>query len=290
MRIKEIPITSDAYPNRLRDIPNPPNKLYVLGNEKLLKSNGIAIIGSRDYSEYGKKYAVKFAKELAEQNLTIISGMALGIDTFAHQGALKVNGKTIAVLGCGFNNIFPKENIGLMEEILQADGAVVTEYMPNIKVASGRLIERNRIVSGLSMGVLVIEAMHRSGTSITAGMAKEQEKTVFCLPRNLGDKNGVGTNRLIKDGAKLVTNSNDILDYFQIPKIRVSNTIHKVKIPKEYETIYNAIEEQPTHIEVICKKLQTSISEINSALMLMEIEGYIKSLPGNFVEKVYDVL
>lgn len=290
MKIKEIPITSDAYPNRLRDIPNPPKTLYVLGNEKLLKSNGIAIIGSRAYSEYGRKYAIKFAKGLAEQGLTIISGMALGIDTFAHEGALKVSGKTIAVLGCGFNNIFPEENIGLMEEILQADGAVVSEYMPNIKAASGRFIERNRIVSGLSMGVLVIEAMFRSGTSTTAGMAREQGKTVFCLPRNLGDKNGVGTNRLIKEGAKLVTNSDDILEYFQIPKIKVSNTIYKVKIPKEYENIYNAIAEQPTHIEVICKKLQTSISEINSALMLMEIEGYIKSLPGNFVEKVQDVL
>lgn len=290
MKIKEIPITSDAYPNRLRDIPNPPKTLYVLGNEKLLKSNGIAIIGSRAYSEYGRKYAIKFAKGLAEQGLTIISGMALGIDTFAHEGALKVSGKTIAVLGCGFNNIFPEENIGLMEEILQADGAVVSEYMPNIKAASRRFIERNRIVSGLSMGVLVIEAMFRSGTSTTAGMAREQGKTVFCLPRNLGDKNGVGTNRLIKEGAKLVTNSDDILEYFQIPKIKVSNTIYKVKIPKEYENIYNAIEEQPTHIEVICKKLQTSISEINSALMLMEIEGYIKSLPGNFVEKVQDVL
>jgi len=256
----------------------------------LLKSNGIAIIGSRAYSEYGRKYAIKFAKGLAEQGLTIISGMALGIDTFAHEGALKVSGKTIAVLGCGFNNIFPEENIGLMEEILQADGAVVSEYMPNIKAASGRFIERNRIVSGLSMGVLVIEAMFRSGTSTTAGMAREQGKTVFCLPRNLGDKNGVGTNRLIKEGAKLVTNSDDILEYFQIPKIKVSNTIYKVKIPKEYENIYNAIAEQPTHIEVICKKLQTSISEINSALMLMEIEGYIKSLPGNFVEKVNDVL
>lgn len=289
MRIKEIEITSDAYPNRLRDIPNPPNKLYVLGNEKLLKSNGIAIIGSRAYSEYGKKYAIKFAKELAGQELTIISGMALGIDTFAHEGALKANGKTIAVLGCGFNNIFPEENEGLMEEILQADGAVISEYMPDIKPESGRFVERNRIVSGLSMGVLVIEAVHRSGTSITAGMAKEQGKTVFCLPRNLGETKGVGTNRLIKEGAKLVTNSDDILEYFQIPKVNGVNIIKKIKVPKEYQTIYEAIEEQPTHIDIICKKLQTNMSEINSALMLMEIEGYIKSLPGNFVERNNDV-
>ena len=290
MRIKEIPISSNEYPDKLRDIPKPPQQLYVLGNETLLKSNGIAVIGPMSYSEYGKKYALKFAKELAEQGLTIISGMALGIDTFAHQGALKANGKTIAVLGCGFNNIFPEENAGLMEEILESGGTVVSEYMPNVKPGSQRFIERNRIVSGLSMGVLVIEAIHRSGTSVTAGMAKEQDKTVFCIPRNLGEKNGVGTNRLIKSGAKLVTNSDDILDYFEIHKRKVVNVVSKIKVPKEYETIYNAIEEQPTHIDIICKKLQASVSEINSALMLMEIEGYIKSLPGNFVEKVNDVL
>ena len=288
MKIKEISITSNEYPNRLRDIPNAPEKLYVLGNEKLLKTDGIAIIGSRAYSEYGKKYAIQFAKELAKQELTIISGMAKGIDSFAHEGTLKVNGKTIAVLGCGFNNIYPEENIGLMEEILQADGTVISEYSPNVSAESKRFVERNRIVSGLSMGVLVIEAMYRSGTSITAGIAREQGKVVFCIPRDLDTKNGIGTNKLIKEGAKLVTEPDDILEYFKIK--RKESTITKRKIPQEYKAIYDVIEDEPTHIDIICKKLQTNMSNINSTLMLMELEGYIKSLPGNYVEKVNDVL
>lgn len=290
MRIKEILITSDEYPNRLRDIEKAPEKLYLLGNEKLLQTNGIAIIGSRIYSEYGKKYGTKFAKELAQQGLTIISGMAKGIDAFAHEGTLKVNGKTIAVLGGGFNYIYPEENIELMEEILKMGGTVISEYPPNTRPESKKFIERNRIVSGLSMGVLVIEAMYRSGTSITAKIAKEQGKTVFCLPSDLGRKNGIGTNKLIKEGAKLVTEANDILDYFKIKRVEIDNVNKTIKIPREYQVIYEAIGSEPTHVDIICKKLSTNMSNINSTLMLMELEGYIKSLPGNYIERVSSVL
>lgn len=290
MRIKEILITSDEYPNRLRDIEKAPEKLYLLGNEKLLQTNGIAIIGSRIYSEYGKKYATKFARELAQQGLTIISGMAKGIDAFAHEGTLKVKGKTIAVLGGGFNYIYPEENIELMEEILKMGGTVISEYPPNTRPESKKFIERNRIVSGLSIGVLVIEAMYRSGTSITAKIAKKQGKTVFCLPSDLGRKNGIGTNKLIKEGSKLVTEANDILDYFKIKRVEIDNVNKTIKIPQEYQAIYEAIGSEPTHVDIICKKLSTNMSNINSTLMLMELEGYIKSLPGNYIERVSSVL
>ena len=290
MEIKQILITSDKYPSRLRDIPNPPNKLYVLGDEKLLSQNGIAIIGSRAYSEYGQQYAIKFAEELAKQGLTIISGMAKGIDSFAHEGAVRVNGKTIAVLGGGFNHIYPEENKELMNEILQKGGAVITEYSPNTDISSGNFVARNRIVSGLSMGVLVVEAMFRSGTSTTAKMAKDQGKTVFCIPSDLGKKNGIGTNKLIKEGAKLVTEPNDILDYFQIKRQTIEEHIKQIQIPQEYQSIYEIIENVPIHVDMLCKKLNTSMSNINSTLMLMELEGYIKALPGNYIEKVENVL
>lgn len=286
MKVKEILITSDYYPSRLRNIKNPPNKLYVLGDEQLLSENGIAVIGSREYSDYGKKHAINFSKEIAEQGLTIISGMAKGIDTFAHKGALKANGKTIAVLGGGFNHIFPEENIELMKEILKKGGTVITEYAPDVNISSKNFVERNRIVSGLAMGVLVIEAMFRSGTSITAKLAKEQGKTIFCIPSDLEKKNGIGTNKLIKEGAKLVTDATDILDYFQIRKANVKEKIKEIKIPQEYQTIYEVIENEPIHVDIICKKLNTSMSNINSTLMLMELEGYIKSLPGNYIKKV----
>lgn len=288
MKIKEITITSNEYPNRLRDIKNAPEKLYVLGNEQNLKKEGIAIIGSRAYSEYGKQYAIKFSKELAKQGLTIISGMAIGIDAFSHEGALKAKGKTVAVLPSGFNYIYPKENEKLFEEILKMDGTIISEYPPNTIAESRKFIERNRIVSGLSIGVLVIEAMHRSGTSITAKLAKEQGKTVFCIPSNLERKNGIGTNNLIKEGAKLVTEVNDILDYFKIKRAKSIDT--KIKIPEEYKAIYEAIDDEPINVDIICKKLSTNMSNINSTLMLMELEGYIKSLPGNYIERVNNVL
>lgn len=285
MEIKILKIDDKKYPNKLRKIKNPPEKLYVLGDENILLSTGIAIVGSRNYTEYGKRYAIQFSKELAKQNLTIISGMALGIDTFAHEGTLSVGGKTIAVLGSGFNYIYPEENKELFYKIINNGGAVISEYEPNTIPNPKNFPVRNRIVSGLSEGILVVEAGYRSGTSITANLAVKQDKKVFCIPSNLDRKNGIGTNNLIKDGATLVTCIDDILQGLNLEKIE-----HKVEpkiiIPKEYIDIYEAIEDEDTNINIICKKLKTDISQINASLMLMELEGYIKSLPGNYYRKV----
>lgn len=285
MEVKILKIDDKNYPEKLKNIENPPKKLYVLGNENILCTNGIAIVGSRCFTEYGKKYATKFSKELAEQNLTIISGMALGIDTFAHEGALSVGGKTIAVLGSGFEFIYPEENKDLFYKIINSGGVVISEYEPNTMPNSKYFPIRNRIVSGLSNGVLVIEAVYRSGTSITANLAQKQGKKVFCIPSNLDRKNGVGTNNLIKEGASLITCTNDVLQGLDLEKIEESAE-RKIVIPEEYKGIYEAIEDEATNINVICKKLKTDISQINASLMLMELEGYIKSLPGNYYEKV----
>ena len=282
MEIKEIKIEDKKYPNQLKEIKNPPNKIFLVGNEKILQSDGIAVIGSRCNTEYGEKYATKFSKELAKQGLTIISGMAVGIDGFAHKGALSVGGKTIAVLGSGFNDIYPEENKELFKQIIENDGAIITEYEPDVKPNSENFPKRNRIVSGLSKGVLVIEAVYRSGTSITAKLAQSQGRKVFCIPSNLERKNGVGTNQLIKEGASLVTNIDDILNAIKVERKAENNA---VKIPAEYLPIYEVLEDEPMNVNVICKKLKTDISSINANLMLMELEGYIKSLPGNYYEK-----
>lgn len=282
MEIKEIKIEDEKYPNQLKEIKNPPNKIFLVGNEKILQSDGIAVIGSRCNTEYGEKYATKFSKELAKQGLTIISGMAVGIDGFAHKGALSVGGKTIAVLGSGFNNIYPEENKELFKQIIENDGAIITEYEPDVKPNSENFPKRNRIVSGLSKGVLVIEAVYRSGTSITAKLGQSQGRKVFCIPSNLERKNGVGTNQLIKEGASLVTNIDDILNAIKVERKAENNA---VKIPAEYLPIYEVLEDEPMNVNVICKKLKTDISSINANLMLMELEGYIKSLPGNYYEK-----
>ena len=198
--MKKININDTLYPKTLKSIPNPPLSLYVAGNIDLLNSKSIAIIGSRYASENGKLLAEKFATELSQIGITIISGLALGIDSAAHTSSYNKKGKTIAVLGSGFNNIFPEENTSLFKEIINNDGLIISEYPPNTQVKSNYFIARNRIISGLSLGILVIEAQYRSGTSVTARIAKEQGRPIFTLPHELWDSNGVGTNKLLKMG------------------------------------------------------------------------------------------
>lgn len=172
--------------------------MYVEGNKKILNTNAISIIGSRSCSEEGWKTARRFAKELVGQNITIVSGMALGIDSAAHRGALEGNGITIAVLGGGFKHIYPPENVELFHQIIENGGAVITEYSPNTYTKSEYFLARNRIVSGLSLGTLVVEAAHRSGTSVTAKIAKRQGRKVFCLPHERENKHGVRNQSFIK--------------------------------------------------------------------------------------------
>ena len=181
--ILEIKIDNSAYPKKLKGIPNPPEELYVDGNLENLNSSCLAVIGSRNCTEYGEKWCKYFVKELVQYGITIVSGMALGIDSIAHKTALKHGGRTIAVLPCGFSNIYPKRNTGLYKNILNNNGTVVTEYELDTEAESNRFLERNRIVSGLSMGVLVVEAAYRSGTSVTARLAITQKRDVFCIPR-----------------------------------------------------------------------------------------------------------
>jgi len=181
--LKKLKINNSAYPKALKEIPNPPEKLYIEGNIENLYSPCLAIIGSRNCTEYGEKWCKYFVKELVKKDITIVSGMAIGIDSIAHKTALKYGGKTIAVLPCGFNNIYPKRNTGLYKNILNNNGTVITEYELNTEAEYNRFLERNRIVSGLSMGILVVEAAYRSGTSVTARLAITQKKDVFCIPR-----------------------------------------------------------------------------------------------------------
>ena len=184
--MEKIRIDNNKYPQRLKEIPNPPEKLYVEGNIENFNSPCLAVIGSRNCTEYGEKWCKYFVKEFVKYGITIVSGMAKGIDSIAHKTALKYGGKTIAVLPCGFNNIYPMQNMGLYKNILKNNGTVVTEYDLDIKAEYNNFLERNRIVSGLSMGVLVVEAAYRSGTSVTARLAINQKRDVFCIPRKFG--------------------------------------------------------------------------------------------------------
>lgn len=222
----------------------------------------------------------------------INSGMALGIDTEAHRGAIDETGKTVAVLGCGLNRIYPKENKELFYKIIDNGGAVISEYENNVEAESKLFVQRNRIVSGMSIGVLVVEAAYRSGTSITAKFAREEGKPIFCIPHDISAKLGVGTNKLLKNGAKCVVTAEDILQEYEFLRdLKVNNNqnnceekININEIPKEYREIYKSIGNEPTHINIICQKTKLNITEVNAGLTILELEGYIERLPGNTFE------
>ena len=209
-KIKHIKLGDENYPQKLGNIYAKPQNLYLIGNEKLLDCKSIAIIGCRNCSNYGKEQAIRFGYELAKKDICIISGLARGIDTYVHIGAIKAKGKTVAVLGCGLDIIYPPENINLYKQIIENGGAIITEYPLGSKPEKHHFPARNRIISGLSDAVLVIEAKGKSGTLITVNYALEQGKDVYALPGNISSVNSYGTNELIKEGAIPVTNIDDI--------------------------------------------------------------------------------
>ena len=213
MKIEEIYLSNEKYPKRLKEIYNPPKKIYVLGNVEILNDIGIAIVGARKATEYGKKVALKLSEDLSKRKIVIISGLAKGIDSYAHIGTLNVqNGRTIAVLGSGIKEIYPKENIELARQIVRNGGCLISEYSPDEKPNKINFPERNRIISALSKGVIVVEASEKSGALITADLALEQGREVFSVPGDIYSRTSVGTNKLIQQGAKLVTSFEDVLE------------------------------------------------------------------------------
>ena len=277
MKINKIEINSKEYPKSLLNISNPPKILYALGNIELLHKPSIAIVGSRKISDYGIKNCRYFAKGLAIRNIPIVSGMAIGSDSIAHLEAIKLNAPTIAVLGTGFNNVFPKENIPLMHSIIEKNGLILTECEPDVDFNSKNFPKRNRIISGLALGVLVIEAAYRSGTSITVNFAKKQGKKVFAVPGRLDLKNGIGVNNFIKNGAQMVTCVEDIINYFFEFKSKVlpedKKTIPKVK--NNYSEILSLLEEEK-NIEELMWITKKSRNELLKILVNLQSKGLIK--------------
>lgn len=284
MEYIKITQKDDIYPKKLLQIKRSPKELYVAGNYELLnEKQSVAIIGSRDCTEYGRKYANYFSEELSKKGICIVSGMAIGIDALAHIGAVENKGRTIAVLGGGFNNIYPKQNEWLFHKILENSGCVITEHAPNVDIDMRNFPKRNRIVSGLSDIVLVVEAEYRSGTSIIAGYAKEQGKIICAIPGNIENGHSIGTNRLIQQGAKLILKPNEIIEILENTNISISENQDKVKkeIPKGCEEIYNIIKISPIHINEICKKTKKDAKEVAQIITLLELEDLVEQIQGN---------
>lgn len=299
METKIIKCFKEEYPRKLLEIGEYPEQLYCMGNTDLLNHEKIiAIVGSRNCSEYGRKYARMFATELSQNNICIISGLALGIDTAAHFGAMSKMGRTIAVLGGGLDDVYPKENQWLFNQILQEKGCVITEHKDEETTQKANFPKRNRIISGIADAVLVVEASKRSGSRITARYAKMQGKKVFCIPNSLDSENIAGIKELMRDGAKIVTSPNQLMSEVY-PKEATKTKEKKTKIleennknsnpipdmPREYKEIYNILEDYMPR-EEIAIKLGKSIEEINTTLTMMEIDGYIEQTAGNNFKRV----
>lgn len=211
-KIQTITINDKDYPQNLKQIYDAPIVLYLKGNRKVLKEEFIAMVGCRLCTSYGKSVAKKIAYDLSLNNINIISGLARGIDKYSHIGCLAAKGKTIGVLGCGLDRIYPEENKKLAEEIINNNGAIISEYVIGTKPLAKNFPRRNRIISGISNGVVVVEAKEKSGTLITVDFALEQGKELYVVPGNINSPNSYGTNELIKQGAKVLTKVEDILE------------------------------------------------------------------------------
>ena len=208
---EEITINDKCYPKQLKNIYDAPKKLYIRGNKDILNKNGIAIVGSRDCTKYGELIAKNLGYNLSKNGFVIISGLAKGIDSFAHIGAIYAKEKTIAVLGNGIDTIYPKENEIIAKKIIEYGGAIISEYPEGAKIERKNFPARNRIISGLSQGVVVVEAKEKSGSLITVDFALEQGRDVFAVPGPISSICSIGTNELIKDGAIPITSFKDIL-------------------------------------------------------------------------------
>ena len=279
-----ITYNSPEYPENLKNIYDPPPYLYVKGEIKKDDAAAIAVVGSRSASEYGMKVTEEISRSLAARGITIISGMARGIDSCAHQAALSALGRTIAVLGSGIDVVYPPENKKLYSAIA-AQGAVVSEYPMGTEPNSYNFPARNRIISGLSQGVLVIEASPKSGSLITARLALEQGRDVFAVPGNVYSFKSRGTNSLLRSGAKLVETARDILE--ELP-FAAAGPAQKEKaedsrinsLGPEVKKVYALIQEAPVHIDELLLQSKLSNGKLSSVLLDLELTGLIKQQPG----------
>lgn len=290
--VNVIPYWDEDYPELLKNIYDYPPFLYVKG--QLSKEDiCVAIVGSRQASTYGKFTTEKLARELALKGITITSGMARGIDSAAHYGALSVNGRTIAVLGSGIDVIYPPENKELYHKIAES-GAVISEYPPGTPPIANHFPARNRIISGLSYGVVVVEASDKSGSLITARLALEQGREVFAVPGDINHPGSRGTNKLIKQGAKLVQHVDDILDEILPQIIKLPAQQKKIEIEKREDTkemppgldeaerkvVSLLSKEKPVNVDTIIQKSGLGANEALNALLILELKGLIRQLPG----------
>lgn len=278
--IKTISAQSTNYPALLKQIPDKPEQLFLRG-EILGDEQFFAIVGTRKATNYGKEIAFSFAKQLAKEGLTIVSGMAVGIDTFAHQGTLEGGGKTIAVLGTGLDQktIYPQTNIKLAQDILQKTGALISEYPQGAHGARFTFLQRNRIIAGMSLGVLVVEAKIKSGALNTANWTKKYKKPLFVVPGSVFSANSRGCHLLLKQGAILIDNVNDILKVLNLPEQAKQKTVRPRNVQEKI--ICDVLQQGALNADQIIEKTGLAPQDVSRCLSVLELEERIKCLRGN---------
>jgi DNA processing protein len=288
-----IPITDPRYPLNLQQIFDPPIVLFAQGNIALLNQQKIAMVGSRNASINGRDNAFDFAQKLAKVGLVITSGLALGIDGAAHKGALSVNGKTIAVVATGLDQVYPARHRLLAKNILDNDGAIISEFLPGTSPKPGYFPKRNRIISGLSLGVLVVEATIKSGSLVTARCAIEQNREVFAIPSTIHNLQAKGCHWLIKQGAKLVDNIADIVDEIELlPKSGLNLTSNIEKDPaleksqKQHlsnDSLLASVGYEITPVDIVISRSELPINVVLTRLTILELKGLVASVPGGYL-------
>ena len=289
-RHRFVPWDSDAYPALLNELTDPPVALYVHGDTDLLGMPQLAIVGSRNPTPHGRENAREFAAHLARCGLAITSGLALGIDTASHEGALQADGTTIAVCGTGLDVAYPRANRALAESIA-AHGALVSEFPLGTAPSKAHFPRRNRVISGLALGTLVVEAALRSGSLITARLAAEQGREVFAIPGSIHNPLSRGCHRLIREGAKLVETAHDIFEelrplahtlaaYAQSPKVADSQPKPAGLLHKGHEILLDALGFEPAGVDLLVERTGLRADEVASMLFILELEGRVETYPG----------
>lgn len=283
--MQELLALQSDFPGRLRNIPDIPRAIYLLGRLPEEEEVTVGIIGARDGTGYGKAIARRLAGELSHYGIGIVSGMAYGIDTAAHEGALSAGGKTYAVLGSGADICYPAANRTIYEKIKER-GGIISEYAPGSPPLPHHFVERNRLLAGLSDVLIVIEAKERSGTFITVDRALEQGKQVFAVPGRITDPLSKGCNKLLQEGASLCLSTADILRCFSIEE-KEAESIRVQKLPKEERAIYQALGEEGKELNALVRELKIPINKLYALLLNMEISGYCEAFGSTYHRRTF---
>ena len=277
--IEKIDFASAEYPERLRNIPSPPRQLYYAGDISLLHRKCVGVVGARKHTIYGKNVALMIGRRLAESGIPVVSGLALGIDAYSHEGALEAEGRVIGVLGSGIDRMGPERNIRLMMRGLEAGGVVVSEYPPDMEANKATFPKRNRIISGLSDAVVIVEAGLNSGSLITAKLAADQGRTVYAVPGNINSQSSIGSNLLIRDGAVPLVVIEDLLR--DIGAASAGREKAAADMQGDELRVYRAAAERNgASCEEIIDSTGLAPSLVNSLLTVMEIKGLVESYAG----------